>query len=283
MRFLPAVGVAAVTSSLAAVAALVPATPAAAEAGSARGGASRVVVGGFPVQVEQAPWTVALASRELFGDSRAGHFCGGAVIGARTVLTAAHCLGQEVLGRPVEQVTDLTVIAGRSTLTGEGGQEVEVRETWVNPEYDNATNAGDFAVLTLAEPLPRGSVVKAAAAGDSAYRAGTPATVYGWGDVTGAGAYSRTLRAAQLHVLEDGWCQEAYPGGSDGTYTPGVMLCAGEPEGGPDACQGDSGGPLVAKGRLVGLVSWGSGCGQARKPGVYTRVSEVVRTLAGDR
>jgi secreted trypsin-like serine protease len=277
MRFLPAVGVAAVASSLAA---LMQAAPAAADAGAARGGTSRVVVGGFPVEVEQAPWTVALASRTLFGGTRAGHFCGGAVIGARTVLTAAHCLGEQVLGRSPQEVPDLTVIAGRSELTGEGGREVPVEDIWVNPEYDNVTNAGDFAVLTLAEPLPKSSVVKAAPAGDGAYRPGTAAMVYGWGDVTGSGAYSRSLRGAQVHVLADAWCEEAYPGGVEGTYTPQAMLCAGEPEGGPDACQGDSGGPLVAKGRLIGLVSWGSGCGQARKPGVYTRVSEVVRTLA---
>ncbi|NYV73968.1 serine protease [Streptomyces sp. UH6] len=278
MRFLPAVGVAAVASSLAA---LVPAVPAAADAGTARGGASRVVVGGFPVEVEQAPWTVAVSSRRLFGETRAGHFCGGAVIGASTVLTAAHCLGEQVLGTPPDQVPDLAVIAGRSELTGEGGREIKVRDTWVNPGYDEVTNAGDFAVLTLAEPLPRSSVVKAAPAGDGAYRPGTSATVYGWGDVNGSGAYSRSLRAAQVHVLADTWCEEAYPGGSEGAYMPRAMLCAGEPGGGPDACQGDSGGPLVAKGRLIGLVSWGSGCGQARKPGVYTRVSEVVRALAG--
>ncbi|WP_166020820.1 serine protease [Streptomyces chilikensis] len=277
MRFLPAVGAAAVASSLAA---LVPAAPAAADAGTARGGASRVVVGGFPVEVERAPWTVALSSRELFGETRAGHFCGGAVIGADTVLTAAHCLGEEVLGRSPGQVPDLTVIAGRSELTGAGGREIRVRSTWVNPEYDKITNAGDFAVLTLDEPLPGNHVVKAAPAGDSAYRPDTPATVYGWGDVTGSGAYARSLRAAQVHVLADAWCEEAYPGGVEGAYTSRAMLCAGEPEGGPDACQGDSGGPLVAKGRLIGLVSWGSGCGQARKPGVYTRVSEVVRALA---
>lgn len=51
------------------------------------------------------------------------------------------------------------------------------------------------------------------------------------------------------------------------------MLCAGDIYGGRDACQGDSGGPLVSNNILVGVVSWGNGCGGRRKPGVYTDVS----------
>ncbi|MGW0732615.1 serine protease [Streptomyces sp. NPDC002851] len=238
------------------------------------------VIGGSPVRASDAPWAVALASRDRFGGTRDGQFCGGAVIGRRTVLTAAHCVSEQALGVPLSEVSDLRVIQGRSELGSDAGREVAVTRVKVNPDYDSRTNAGDFAVLELARALPASSVISMAESGDPAYAPGTAAAVYGWGDMTGSGDYARSLRAARVTVQRDTVCAEAYDNSAEGTYVRESMLCVGEDQGGRDACQGDSGGPLVARGRLVGLVSWGRGCGQAGSPGVYTRVSEVVQQVS---
>ncbi|MFI0982837.1 S1 family peptidase [Streptomyces sp. NPDC021093] len=269
-----------ITRSLTGALALTAAAVAAPLAAPGQAVADGVVIGGQTVRAADSPWVVAVSSRDRFGGMRAGQFCGGVVVAPTKVVTAAHCLGRDVLGVPLSEVRDLKVIAGRGELRGPGGREIAVRRTWINPSYDLLSNSGDVAVLTLAVALPERHVIRMAAEGSRGEAPGTAATVYGWGDTTGAGAYATTLKSARVRVLPDAACAKAYPGNLDGRYLPATMLCAGDPEGGHDACQGDSGGPLVARGRLIGLVSWGSGCGQAESPGVYTRVSALARKLA---
>ncbi|CAG7684043.1 unnamed protein product [Allacma fusca] len=55
------------------------------------------------------------------------------------------------------------------------------------------------------------------------------------------------------------------------------MVCAGHELGGKDTCRGDTGGPLILNdikdGRtVIGISSWGLGCGNPGFPGVYTNV-----------
>ncbi|MEV7417315.1 serine protease [Streptomyces sp. NPDC089919] len=245
-------------------------------AGASSAVADGVVIGGRPTRAADSPWVVALASRDRFGGTRAGQFCGGVVVAPTTVLTAAHCLARQVLGGPAESVRDFRVIAGRTALRAEDGQEVRVRAAWTNPEYDPYTNAGDLAVLTLAEPVPARYVLPMAGPGHPGYAPGAEATVYGWGDTSGFGDYAYELRGAPVTVLGDEACEAAYPGDATGRFLSRAMVCAGHREGGRDACQGDSGGPLVSQGRLIGLVSWGRGCGRADSPGVYTRIAPLI-------
>lgn len=93
------------------------------------------------------------------------------------------------------------------------------------------------------------------------------------------------LREVSVPIVNTKKCQKSYPT----TITP-RMICAGYFVGGADSCQGDSGGSLrcdhynytnrTSTQLLIGVVSWGHGCGQPLKPGVYTRVTSVRMWIA---
>src|SRR4051794_34045824 len=100
-----------------AAAAVLPAFAVPLAAPAAPAAANGVVVGGVPTTTDSEPWVVALASRQRFGTGRSGQFCGGVAVGPRTVVTAAHCFGQEALGvTDWRDLPDLRVIAGRTDL-----------------------------------------------------------------------------------------------------------------------------------------------------------------------
>ncbi|MFE9427249.1 S1 family peptidase [Kitasatospora sp. NPDC006697] len=242
--------------------------------------ADRRIVGGYADSTEQHPWVVAVASRSQYGGARSGQFCGGTLVSPTKVVTAAHCFYDEQ-GRPTDR-PGLTVVVGRTDLTGQAGAEVPVSHVWIHPDYSFEQNMQDVAVLTLATPQQGRAVLPLVGQGESGpYAPGTMAQVYGWGDTTARADYSRTLRAVDVPMVADEECARDYPGGPDGAFDARGMVCAGEAHGGRDACQGDSGGPLVVDGRLVGLVSWGTGCAEAGHPGVYTRLAAVADAVDG--
>ena len=97
---------------------------------------------------------MALSSRDRFGGTRAGQFCGGVAVGPTTVLTAAHCLGEDVLGAPPTARQDLKVIAGRTDLPSTRGKEIAVRDTWVNPATTRHATPGTSPCSPSPRPLP---------------------------------------------------------------------------------------------------------------------------------
>eukprot|EP00546_Thalassionema_frauenfeldii_P014611 CAMPEP_0178930128 /NCGR_PEP_ID=MMETSP0786-20121207/21040_1 /TAXON_ID=186022 /ORGANISM="Thalassionema frauenfeldii, Strain CCMP 1798" /LENGTH=803 /DNA_ID=CAMNT_0020606575 /DNA_START=731 /DNA_END=3139 /DNA_ORIENTATION=- len=110
-------------------------------------------------------------------------------------------------------------------------------------------------------------------------------TVLGWGltEEDNDDTLSPVLQGAELYTLSNEACEQSEdPYDSSISFNDQIyddMLCAFS-DSGKDACQGDSGGPLVMplpenqdEDILLGVVSWGFGCGSEYFPGVYSRIS----------
>lgn len=233
---------------------------------------------------------VALGDRATFealGMDRA-QFCGGTLVTASLVVTAAHCVADA-------RATDLVVGSpgDSGALSSPTMRSSNVTGIKVFPRYDAQSQSGDVAVLTLATPL-RGvptilPVTPEEAQSIAAAR--QTVTVAGWGAINNSKPWRFTdvYRIGNLVVFPDSACGGGQPFTIDGVkftgygpndVNPKTMVCAegvsrGEPV---DSCVGDSGGPLVGgtgdARRLVGLVSWGlNDCAVRAGAGVYTRLS----------
>jgi len=93
---------------------------------------------------------------------------------------------------------------------------------------------------------------------------------------------SSTLRQLPVEIISPALCKR--PDWYGKKMDESSMVCAGYPAGGKDACLGDSGGPLQCRSRdgrwkLAGIVSWGTKCARAKKPGIYTRISSLQRWI----
>uniref|UniRef100_A0A8D2PPD1 Transmembrane serine protease 4 n=1 Tax=Zosterops lateralis melanops TaxID=1220523 RepID=A0A8D2PPD1_ZOSLA len=209
------------------------------------------VLGGSPAAIEAWPWQVSLQYRKE-------HICGGSIIAPGWVLTAAHCFNWRV-----KAGSDL--LSGAATIAVE---KVFLAEVTPASPKDN-----DIALVKLRSPVHDSGGTKPICLPyfDEELVPGTPLWVIGWGYTEEHGKLSERLQQAEVELIDKWSCNlAAYHG--DVTDR---MLCAGLPQGGVDTCQGDSGGPLLYSGghwQVVGIVSWGQGCGTPSTPGVYTSV-----------
>src|SRR5579859_3007270 len=137
-----------------------PTAPSASPTPTPNGPNNPQIVGGVEVSPRgKYPWQVALVSplhwwqSLFFGSTYRDHqFCGGALIDASWVLTAAHCMYDNA--RPLA-AGDFDVLAGIHDLSSPdaGYQDVHVKQIFVNSAY--ATDGqSDLALLELAQPVP---------------------------------------------------------------------------------------------------------------------------------
>jgi secreted trypsin-like serine protease len=233
---------------------------------------AQAIVGGAAARITANPWQVAVVSGDLAGSVA---FCGGSILNKDWVLTAQHCVARSD--------SQVTIIAGSSTLQGafETGSKAQVRTADVFALYPGYQDGGlgpesDFALLHLASPLnlsgtqaKKIEMVTPDEVTAGATAPGVAARVSGWGVTSYNGTQPNVLRSVDLKLVSNEEAAQII-----GAPIPASALPAFA--NGKDSCQGDSGGPLSAavngKRKLIGVVSWGIGCG-GLAPGIYARVS----------
>ncbi|XP_059125007.1 transmembrane protease serine 4 [Peromyscus eremicus] len=219
------------------------------------------VVGGVEASVDSWPWQVSIQYDRQ-------HVCGGSILDPTWILTAAHCFRKHL------DVSNWKVRVGSNKLSH--FPSLPVAKIFVTEHNALHPKEKDIALVKLQSPLTFSDTIRPICLPfyDEELIPATPLWVIGWGFTEqNGGEMSDVLLQASVQVIDSTRCnaEDAYQG-----EVTEEMLCAGIPQGGVDTCQGDSGGPLMYHSdqwQVVGIVSWGHGCGSPSTPGVYTKVT----------
>ncbi|XP_066950882.1 uncharacterized protein [Macrobrachium rosenbergii] len=228
------------------------------------------IVGGQAASVGEYPFIALIKV--------GGSVCGGSLIKRDWVVTAAHCF-------VLTGATEADVYLGAHSYSNVGSdpnaQRFVSSSITTHPDYDKISQDNDIALIYLGRQATFNSRVKPICLGAAQdVNAGDKAVVAGWGVLeSGSTVVSDILQEVAVDITSATRCSSLY---QNTYFISENMICTLTK--GKDACQGDSGGPLVKQtsgGRwaLVGVVSFGEGCANPDKPGVYTKVSNYINWI----
>ncbi|XP_020501156.2 transmembrane protease serine 7 isoform X2 [Labrus bergylta] len=225
------------------------------------------IVGGDNSMEGEWPWQVSL---HFSGNL----YCGASVLSSDWLISAAHCFRKQRLSDPRYWSAHLGMLTQNSAK-----HVAEIQRIVVHEYYNAYTFDYDIALLQLKKPWPASlnPLVQPVCLPPPSHTVthSHRCWVTGWGYRSEEDkVLPSVLQKAEVSIMSQTECKKSYGPVSS------RMLCAGVSSGERDACRGDSGGPLSCQapggGRwfLIGIVSWGAGCGRPNLPGVYTRVNK---------
>ncbi|CAF4741810.1 unnamed protein product [Pieris macdunnoughi] len=224
-------------------------------------GAGRVV-GGTNAPDGALPYQVSLqlANHNNF------HFCGGAVIADRWILTAAHCL-KDI------SVKNLRVLAGTNNNKS-GGTRYIIDKIIKHEKYTDRPNVNDIALLRTNEKIKFTEKVKAIEVATEDPKPGDKCKLSGWGFTTQNQRNSPyKLQWLDVKIISNKDCKTNFIRRFEKSFPVTENHICTLNKNGEGTCQGDSGGSLACNNKSVGIVSWNNPCARGQ-PDAYTRTSK---------
>ncbi|CAG9130135.1 unnamed protein product [Plutella xylostella] len=225
--------------------------------------------------------------------------CGCTLISHKFVLTAAHCTHVPVDSTIAEPDSKIVRLGDKNIIKNarDGKNDFKIIRTIVHPRYASPRKYYDIALMELEKNVEFSTLIRPACLWndlifDNKDLPHRP-TVTGWGAVESASKIiSPELQVAELDIIPKDTCEELLRPSCNRNFCSVFhsQVCGGNLTGGVDTCQGDSGGPFQVEldlpedmsGRMhyvLGITSFGVGCGRPDTPAVYTAVSFFTRWI----